>query len=103
MAHVTGEIFDAFSRPAHELGELRGVLIEVGGGAAGGLRNVTGQLSSGSNLHVQQTFCLLLRVGRERRGGLLRLTAGLLRDVGDFRSGFARFGAHILGSAYPRR
>ena len=98
MAHVTGEIFDAFSRPAHELGELRGVLIEVGGGAAGGLRNVTSQLSSGSHLHVQQTFCLLLRVGRKRRGDLLRLTAGLLRDVGHFRDRLARFGPHVLRS-----
>ena len=53
--------------------------------------DVTRQVGAGRHLLRQEALCPVIGVGRERRGGLLCLGAGLLRDIGKLRDSFACF------------
>ena len=95
-ADVSRKLLHALGRTASEARELRSVLVQAIGGGTHGPRHMAGQIGATRDLHVQKAFGLLAGVGRQRSGGVFRLTAGLLRGVGDFRDGLTGFGAHVL-------
>src|SRR5512144_2420633 len=95
-ADVAGEFLHPISRAAHQIGELRRATVEVVGGGADGVGDVTGQVGSGCDLLIQKAFRLLIGVGGQHGRGFLGLRAGLLGDVDKPRDGFTCFGADSL-------
>src|SRR4029453_2772884 len=72
VAQILRELPRTVRRTAHEASELRSVLIEILGGAVRGLHDMIDHVGAGGNLHVEKTLRLFGRVGRKRRGALLR-------------------------------
>ena len=81
--HVFGEFLHSLCRIPYKVGELRRAVVEVVGRRADGIGDVTRQVGAGRHLLIQEAFCPLIGVGRERRGGLLGLAAALLCDVSE--------------------
>jgi len=57
---------------------------------------VANETVAGRHLLRQEALCPVIGVRCERRGGLLRLGAGLLRDIGELRHSFACFCSDAL-------
>ena len=62
-ADIAGELFHPVSRAAHQIGELRCATVEIIGGGADGVGDVTGQVGAGCDLLIQKAFRLLTGVG----------------------------------------
>ncbi len=95
-AHVLGELLHPLRRAPHEMRELWRAAVKTVGGRVDGVGDVTHQVRAGRHLLREEALRPFIGVGRERRGGLLGLAAGLLRDVSELRDGFAGLGANAL-------
>src|SRR6478672_1271233 len=95
-AHVFRELLHPLGRAAYKIGELRCAAVEAVGGRTHRVGNVTRQVGAGRHLLRQEALCPVIGVRCERRGGLLRLGAGLLRDIGELRHSFACFCSDAL-------